>query len=58
MLYKFRREKLNDKFVVTDSGYPKDESYYEKDMKNMFNKYFRSDIEKLQTDGTIDMLEI
>ena len=58
MPYKFKVEKVNDNFVVTDSRYPRDGSYYAEDMKNMFDKYVRSDMEKIHTDGTIGMLEM
>lgn len=58
MPYKFKVEKANENFVVTDSRYPRDGSYYDEDMKNMFDKYVRSDMEKIHTDGTIDMLEM
>ena len=58
MPYKFEVEKVNDEYVVIDSRYPRDGSYYAEDMKNMFDKYVRSDMEKIQTDGTIDMLEM
>ena len=58
MLYKFKVEKANDNFVVTDSRYPRDGSYYAEDMKNMFDKYVRSDMEKIHTDGTIGMLDM
>lgn len=58
MPYKFKVEKVNDNFVVTDSRYPRDGSYYAEDMKNMFDKYVRSDMEKIHTDGTISMLEM
>ena len=58
MPYKFEVEKVNDEYVVIDSRYPRDGSYYAEDMKNMFDKYVRSDMEKIQTDGTIAMLEM
>ena len=58
MPYKFKVEKVNDNFVVTDSRYPRDGSYYAEDMKNMFDKYVRSDMEKIHTDGTIGMLDM
>lgn len=56
--YKFKVEKINDEFVVTDSKCPRDGSYYVDDMKNIFNKSVRKEMETVHTDGTIDMLDM
>ena len=58
MPYKFKVEKVNGEFIVTDSRYPRDGNYYVEDMKNMFSKYVRNDMEEIHIDGTIDMLEM
>ncbi len=54
----FKVEKINDEFVVTDSKCPRDGSYYVDDMKNIFNKSVRKEMETVHTDGTIDMLDM
>lgn len=54
--YKFKVEKKNDIFVVTDSKYPRDGSYYPEDMKTMFTRDVRKEMEKVHIDGTIDFL--
>lgn len=56
--YKFKVEKVNNKFIVTDSRYPRDGSYYSEDMKNMFDKHVRNNMDRVQTDGTIEMLKM
>ena len=54
--HKFTVEKINDKYVVTDSKTPRDGSYYVKDMKNLFPKDVRKEMEKVHQDGTIKRL--
>lgn len=56
--YKFVVEKINDKFEVTDSRIPRDGSYYAIDMKNIFPRSVRNDMDKVQYDGTIDKLKL
>ena len=56
--YKFVVEKINDKFEVTDSRIPRDGSYYAIDMKNIFPRSVRNDMDKVQYDGTIDKLQL
>jgi len=56
--YKFTVKNINDTFVVTDSRIPRDGSYYKDDMKNIFPKSVRDEIEIAYIDGTIDRLEL
>ena len=54
--YKFVVEKINDKFEVTDSRIPRDGSYYPKDIKNIFPRSVRKQIEDVHQDGTVKKL--
>ena len=54
--YVFVVEKIDDTHVVTDSRIPRDGSYYEKDMKNMFPLSVRNDMEEMQVDGSIEKM--
>ena len=54
--YVFVVEKIDEKYVVTDSRIPRDGSYYAKDMKNMFPSSVRSDMERMQVEGTIEKM--
>lgn len=54
--YVFVVEKMDEEYVVTDSRIPRDGSYYANDMKNMFPLSVRSDMERLQVDGTIEKM--
>ncbi len=56
--YVFVVEKIDEEYVVTDSRIPRDGSYYAKDMKNMFPASVRNDMERMQTDGTIEKMII
>lgn len=56
--YKFTVEKINDEYIVTDSRIPRDGSYYKEDMKKIFPLSVRLNMEKCQTDGTIEKLSI
>ena len=49
-------EKIDEEYVVTDSRIPRDGSYYEKDMKNMFPLSVRHDMEQMQLDGSIEKM--
>lgn len=49
-------EKIDEEYVVTDSRIPRDGSYYEKDMKNMFPLSVRRDMEQMQLDGSIEKM--
>lgn len=56
--YKFKIEKINDEYKVTDSRIPRDGSYYEDDIKNIFPKSVRNSIDDAQYDGTVEKLEM
>lgn len=56
--YKFVVIKENDDFYVADSRTPRDGSYYYNDMKNIFPKGVRDDMENVYNDGTIEKLNI
>ena len=56
--YKFVVEKINDEFEVTDSRIPRDGSYYPKDIKNIFPRSVRKQIEDVHQDGTIKRLSL
>lgn len=56
--YKFVVEKIDEEYVVTDSRIPRDGSYYLDDMKNIFPRSVRNDMDKVHTDGTIERLQL
>ena len=56
--YKFVVEKINDEFEVTDSRIPRDGSYYPKDIKNIFPRSVRKEIDNVHQDGTIERLSL
>lgn len=56
--YKFVVIKENDEFYVADSRIPRDGSYYYNDMKNIFPKSVRDDMENVYNDGTIEKLNM
>ena len=56
--YKFVVEFIDDEYVVTDSRTPRDGSYYEDDMKNIFPKSARDDMKDVYEDGTIERLKL
>lgn len=56
--YKFVVKNIDGKFTVTDSRIPRDGSYYQIDMKNIFPSDVRNDMEKVQYDGTIERLQL
>lgn len=56
--YKFKVEKINGKYIVTDSRIPRDGSYYIEDMKNIFPRSVRNDMDRCQIDGAIEKLEM
>ena len=56
--HKFVVEKIDGKFVVTDVRIPRDGSYYAEDMKDIFPTSVRYNMDKIHTDGTIDVLEL
>ena len=56
--YKFIVELINNEYKVTDSRIPRDGSYYSEDIKNIFPRCVRNDIDKVYTDGTIERLQL
>lgn len=56
--YMFVVELINDEYKVTDSRIPRDGVYYAEDMKNIFPKSVRNDMEEVHNDGTIEKLEM
>ena len=56
--YKFVVEKINDEFEVIDSRIPRDGSYYSKDIKNIFPRKVRKQIEDVHQDGTVKRLSL
>ncbi len=54
--YKFELIKENGKFLVKDYSIPRDGSYYAKDMKKIFPINVLWNMNKVQTDGTIERL--
>jgi len=56
--YKFVVKKINDKYVVIDWKIPRDGSYYAEDMKNIFPRSVRSDMNNVHIDGTVERLGI
>ena len=49
---------INDEFVVTDSRIPRDGSYYDDDMRNIFPSHVRKEIEQVHENGVVDKLMI
>lgn len=58
ILYVFIVEKIDDKFNVIDFKIPKDGTYYEDDMKNIFPNRGKSKMKRVDIDGTIDRLQL
>ena len=56
--HKFKVEIINGEYHVTDSRIPRDGSYYSDDMKNIFPRSVRNDMEDVHNDGTIERLGI
>jgi len=56
--YKFVVEKENNEYVVTDYIIPRDGSYYSEDIKNIFPRGVRNQMEKVYSDGTVERLGI
>ena len=55
--YMFVVEQTNDKYKVTDSRIPRDKVYTE-DMKNIFPRSVRKDMDEIHNDGTIERLKM
>ena len=60
MPFLFTLEKREDtnKFVVVDSRYPRDGSYYDEDMKSLFPSSVRKEMDKIHKDGTFERLQL
>lgn len=56
--YKFVVKSIDNKYIVTDSRIPSDGSLYAEDMKNIFPKNVRKDMDKIHTDGTYERLQL
>ena len=56
--HKFELYKVDDNYVVTDYTIPRDGSYYERDMKNIFPKNVLDDMYNVHSDGTIEKLSL
>ena len=54
--FKFKVIKNDSGYRVVDSRIPRDGSYYSGDMKNIFPRSVRNDMNNVHTDGTIDEL--
>lgn len=54
--YLFILQKDEEDFTILNYQIPRDGSYYEKDIKNMFPKDVLKEINKVYTDGTIEKL--
>ena len=58
MPYKFTLVKENEEYIVAESRYPRDGSYYAEDMKNLFPKSVVKSMRYVHRDGTIDILKM
>ena len=56
--YKFELLKENDKLIVNDYEFPRDGSYYVKDMKHIFPNSVLKDMNNIRNDGTIEKLTV
>ena len=56
--YQFVVEKIDDLFIIIDAKTPRDGSYYETDMKTLFPRMVRKNMEKVYDDGTIEKLNL
>lgn len=55
--YMFIVEHTNDEYKIADSRIPRDGTYYADDMKNIFPRSVRNDMNEVYNDGTIEKLE-
>lgn len=55
--YKITLEKSDNEYLVVETEMPRDGSYYASDMKALFPKAVRNDMDKVHTDGTIERLQ-
>jgi transcriptional regulator with XRE-family HTH domain len=60
MPFKFtvKNNQADNGFYVSDSRYPRDGSYYADDMKNLFSRYVRNEMENIHNDGTFERLQM
>lgn len=56
--YKFVVELVSNEYKVTDSRIPRDGSYYAEDMKNIFPRSVRNDMDEVYNDGTLEKLKM
>ena len=56
--FKFKVMKNESGYRVVDSRIPRDGSYYSNDMKNIFPRSVRNDMDNVHHDGTVDKLII
>jgi transcriptional regulator with XRE-family HTH domain len=56
--YKITVEKSDDEYLVLEVEIPRDGSDYAKDMKSLFPKAVRNDMNKVHNDGTIEKLQL
>lgn len=56
--YKFIVKYIDDEYIVTNSKIPRDGSLYKEDMKNIFPRSVRNDMNNVYVDGTIERLEL
>lgn len=55
--YMFMVEHINEKYKVTNFKKPRDGSYYAEDIKKIFPRTVRNNMDKIHTDGTIEKLK-
>ena len=58
MPYKFTIEEINEDFVVVESSFPRDGTYYEEDMNNLFPKDVKKQMDHIHRDGTFERLQL
>lgn len=56
--YKFVVKFIDNNYTVTDSRIPRDGNLYETDMKNIFPRSVRKDMENVHFDGTYERLKL
>ena len=58
MPYKFTVKEENNSYIVTESRFPRDGTYYSEDMKNIFPKSVINSMNSIHKDGTFERLEL
>ncbi len=56
--YAFTLQKMDDSFIITEAKVPRDGDFYQDDMKNLFPRTVRKQMENVYKDGTIEKLNI